>query len=169
MTRADALQLFAYNEWANDRMLASLEPLASDQFARDLGSSFGSVGETAAHIAAAEWVWLSRWKGTSPRSMPDWAQRPPFIELKAKFAELENERSAYLAGLSDADLRQSLAFTLFNGTADAQPLGVQFQHLVNHGTYHRGQIAAMLRQLGAKPASTDLIRWMRESNRTLNP
>jgi uncharacterized damage-inducible protein DinB len=54
-----------------------------------------------------------------------------------------------------------MAFTLFSGAADTQPLGVLFQHVVNHGTYHRGQIAGMLRQIGAAPASTDLIAWAR--------
>lgn len=164
MTLADARQLFAYNRWANDRMLASLEPVAPADLTRDLGASFPSLMATAAHIAAAEWVWLSRWKGVNPRAMPEWASAPTELPaLKAKFAELEAERTAYLGTLAEAALAQPLSYTFFNGTQDARPLAVQFQHLVNHGTYHRGQVAAMLRQIGATPASTDYIRFAREN------
>ena len=162
MTRDDVRQQFAYNKWANERMLASLQPLSPELYAKDLGSSFPSIGATTAHIAAAEWVWLCRWKGASPTSMPEWAREATRPAIEARFAELEAERSEYLAALRDADLSTLLPFTLFNGTHDAQPLVALFQHVVNHGTYHRGQVAAMLRQIGMTPASTDWIRWLRE-------
>jgi uncharacterized damage-inducible protein DinB len=143
-------------------MLESLEPVAHEALTRDLGCSFPTVLGTAAHIAAAEWVWLSRWKGTNPREMPEWAKSPDFAEIKATFAALEAERSAWLATLAESALGQPLAFRLFNGTEDARPLSVQFQHVVNHGTYHRGQVAVMLRQVGTMPNPTDIIRWARE-------
>jgi uncharacterized damage-inducible protein DinB len=161
MTLDDAVQLFAYNKWANDRMLGSLQPLTTEQLAQALGMSFPSVSATAAHIAAAEWIWLSRWKGTSPSAMPDWATAPSLPAVTARFAALEDERTVFLRGLSDADLTRPLTYTLLSGASDTQPLVVLFQHVVNHGTYHRGQIAGMLRQLGATPAPTDLIRWAR--------
>jgi uncharacterized damage-inducible protein DinB len=163
MTASEVRRLFAYNKWANDRMLASLDQLSDEQFTRALGSSFSSIRDTAAHIAVGEWVWLSRWQGTSPKARPDWAKAPALGELKTRFAEIEGQRSAYLSPLSDADVTRLFTFTLFDGTQDTQPLASQFQHLVNHGTYHRGQVAAMLRQVGATPAGTDLIRWLREA------
>ncbi len=163
MTADDVRRLFSYNKWANDRMLTSLDQLSADQFARELGSSFSSIRSTAAHIAGGEWVWLSRWKGTSPKAMPEGVHAPSLGELKAKFAEIEAERAQYLSTLTDADVLRPLAFTLFAGTQSSAPLEPQFQHLVNHGTYHRGQVAAMLRQVGATPAGTDLIRWLRET------
>src|SRR5262245_3166623 len=162
MTANEVRRLFAYNKWANDRMLASLDQLSDEQFTRALGSSFSSIRDTAAHIVAGEWIWLSRWQGTSPKARPDWAEAPALGENKAKFAEIEAQRSAYLSSLSDNDVTRLLTFTLFSGTQDTQSLESQFQHLVNHGTYHRGQVAAMIRQVGATPAGTDFIRWMRE-------
>jgi uncharacterized damage-inducible protein DinB len=163
MTADDARRLFAYNKWANDRTLASLDQLSDEQFTRNLGASFSSIQSTAAHIAGAEWVWLSRWNGSSPVAMPDWVKAPSLVELKAKFAELEAERAAWLSSLTDAGVMRSISFRLFNGTESSSPLEPQMQHLVNHGTYHRGQVAAMLRQVGATPAGTDLIRWLREA------
>jgi uncharacterized damage-inducible protein DinB len=54
-----------------------------------------------------------------------------------------------------------MAFTLFNGTEDSQPLDVMVRHVVNHSTYHRGQIAAFIRQFGIKPPQTDYIAFAR--------
>ncbi len=162
MTLAEARELFAYNKWANDHMLASLEPLSAEQLGRDLASSFPTILGTVAHIAAAEWVWLSRWYGTNPTAMPEWAAHPAADFVTRKFHELETERSAFLSTLNDADLDRVVSFTLFSGAHDTQPLRSQFQHVVNHGTYHRGQVAGMLRQVGAKAIGTDFIRWIRE-------
>src|SRR5204863_3385944 len=75
MTLTDALELFAYNKWANDRTLASLEPISPDRLARDLGSSLPTLIGTAAHIAGAEWVGLERWRGGSPTAQPDWTKQ----------------------------------------------------------------------------------------------
>ena len=66
MTLSDVLEHFAYNKWANDRTLDAIRPLTPEQLTRNLGSSFPSICETAAHIASAEWIWLRRWKGQSP-------------------------------------------------------------------------------------------------------
>jgi uncharacterized damage-inducible protein DinB len=68
----------------------------------------------------------------------------------------------YVASLSADDLRRVLAYTTAAGTTQAQPLWQMLQHLANHSTYHRGQVATLLRQLGAKPIATDLIGFYRE-------
>src|SRR5690349_2891231 len=143
MTLADVRDLFAYNKWANDRMIAAVDVLSSEQRTQALGSSFTSILATVAHIAGAEWVWLERWRGASPSAMPEWAATTEWDPIKTRFADLEAERTAFLTTLADADLPRPLTFTLFNGSSDTQPLQVQFQHLVNHGTYHRGQVAGM--------------------------
>jgi uncharacterized damage-inducible protein DinB len=163
MTLADARKLLSYNKWANDRTLAAVDALSPEQRERELGSSFTSILLTAAHIAGAEWVWLERWQGAGPTAMPDWTANPDWPSVKLQFQDLETRRASLVAGLSDDDLARPLAFTMFNGTSDSQPLHVQLQHVVNHGTYHRGQIAGMLRQVGARATSTDFIRWAREA------
>jgi uncharacterized damage-inducible protein DinB len=163
MTLAEIRDLFAFNAWANDRMIAGVDALSPEQRDRDLGSSFPTILATAAHIAGAEWVWLERWDGRSPTALPGWAVTPEWTRVRALFAELEAARAAFLSTLTEADLTRPVEFTLFNGTKDARPLQIQFQHVVNHGSYHRGQIAGMFRQVGARPPGTDLIRWAREN------
>jgi uncharacterized damage-inducible protein DinB len=165
MTCEQVLRHFGYNKWANDRTLQSIATLDDEQITRNLGTSFPSIRDTAAHIASAEWVWLRRWKGDSPASHPAWAKGGPMDGVSAKFAEIEAERAEWLARLTAADLERHVPFRLFNGTEDTQPLLAQLLHLVNHSTYHRGQIAGMIRQVGGTPIATDLIAYQR----TLKP
>jgi uncharacterized damage-inducible protein DinB len=166
VTYADILRHFAYNKWANDRTLQAISALNDEQVTRNLGSSFPSIRDTAAHIASAEWVWLRRWKGEGPSAHPDWSKQGPMYVIVAKFAEIEEERSEWLGTLTSADLDLQVTFRLFNGTEDTQPLGPQFMHVVNHSTYHRGQIAGMIRQVGGTPIATDLIAYQRTINKT---
>ncbi len=69
MTQQELRVLVDYHYWARDRMLAAVEPLSLDEFTRDLGSSFRSVRDTLSHLHGAEWIWLSRFQGTSPDSL----------------------------------------------------------------------------------------------------
>ena len=148
---------FAYNEWANARLLAATADLSNEQFTRDLQSSFRSIRDTLSHIVAVEWVWLRRWKGESPSAGPDWAASPSRETLRNKLREVETERSAFLASLSDSDLMQPITYRNLKGEEWRYLLGDLLLHLVNHSTYHRGQITTMLRQVGITPPSTDLL------------
>jgi uncharacterized damage-inducible protein DinB len=161
VTLSDILQHFAYNKWANDRTLEGIGSLTPEQVTRDLGSSFPSIRDTAAHIASAEWIWLRRWKGESPSAHLTWAKHSSMEAVVAKFAEIEAERATWLSTLTDADLDRVLSFRLLNGNEDRQRLSSQLLHLVNHSTYHRGQVAGMMRQVGGTPVPTDLIAYRR--------
>ena len=59
-------RLYDYNSWANQRVLESLRPIGQEVFSSNKQASHGSIRGIIAHIAAAEWIWLERWKGTSP-------------------------------------------------------------------------------------------------------
>jgi uncharacterized damage-inducible protein DinB len=161
MTHSDILLHFAYNKWANDRTIEAIGTLSAEQVTRNLGSSFPSIRDTAAHIASAEWIWLRRWKGESPSAYPTWAKHSSMEAVVTKFGEIEAERAAWLSTLSDADIDRILSFRLLNGQEDKQRLSAQLLHLVNHSTYHRGQVAGMMRQVGGTPVPTDLIAYRR--------
>lgn len=155
-------ELYAYNRWASRRIVDAASRLSADELARDLGSSFSSVRDTLAHILAAEWVWLERWRGRSPEAVPDsWNLGTP-DELRAKWAEVEDDQAALLSELSEQDLLRRVAYRNTTGEAFEQPMGQMLRHVVNHSTYHRGQVVTMLRQLGAEAPSTDLILFYRQ-------
>ena len=154
--------LFAYDRWANARVLGAVSKTSADEFTKDLGSSHRSLRDTLVHILSAELVWLSRWKGQSPQAHMDPAQLPNIKVLQARWSEVENQLQTFLASLNDAKLQANASYSTFGGQVRAQPLWQQMAHLVNHSSYHRGQITTMLRQLGAAPVATDLIVFFRE-------
>jgi len=162
MNVEDFRVLYDYNSWANGRTLEACEPLDSEQFTRDLGSSFRSVRDTLVHIGGAEWLWLERWHGRAPQAMPQGAEFPDLESVRRRSAEIERNLLDYVASLTPENLLRVMQFKTMAGTQMAQPLWQCLQHLVNHGTYHRGQITTMLRQLGSKPLGTDLIGYYRQ-------
>jgi uncharacterized damage-inducible protein DinB len=162
ITPEHARTLFAYDAWANGRMLDACAALAPEQFARDLGSSFRSVRDTLAHIMGAEWLWLERFRGRSLASLPSADQFPDLASLRARWTQVERDLLSYVEGLSAADLERSFDYHDMKGDLHSNLLWQTLQHLANHGTYHRGQVTTLLRQLGAKPIGTDLIGFYRE-------
>ncbi len=162
MTPEDCRLLFEYNAWANRRILESCEALSEDQFTQDLRSSFPSVRETLAHIAAAQWIWTERWHGRSPTAPPDWYKSADRAALREKLTDLDRNLIEFTSRLGPADLERVTEHRNMSGQSSAQPLWQPLQHLANHGTYHRGQIVTMLRQLGAAAPHTDLIVFYRE-------
>ncbi len=158
MTKHDVALLYEYHRWANGRTLDAVERLDPAAFMKNLGNSFASVHATLVHMAGAEWIWLRRWHGDSP-SRPPVGEYPTVASLRERFHALDRDREAFLAGVSDERLQQPFEYRDLAGNAMRLPLVQSMQHVVNHGTYHRGQVTTMLRQLGATPASTDMSRF----------
>lgn len=158
----DLQRLFHYNRWANLRFLDALADLSDAELGRDLGSSFTNVAATLVHLMGAEWVWLQRWQGQAPTSFPDAAAMTSVAAVRARWDAIWEEQRAFVDALDEDALRRPVAYRLFDGTPYEQPLGDLVRHVVNHATYHRGQLATMLRQLGRTPPSTDLVRYYRQ-------
>lgn len=159
MDLEEARHLYDFNSWANGRILTACEALAPEQFTRDMGASFRSVRDTLLHILGAEWIWLERWKGRSPAALPSAQQLPTFSEARTWWQGIDSNLRKFVAGLKREDLDQVIQYRNFLGHSFSYPLQSMLRHVVNHSTYHRGQVASMLRQLGAKPPATDLLRY----------
>jgi uncharacterized damage-inducible protein DinB len=163
MTSRELHTLIDYHYWATDRMLTAVEPLSPEQFVRDMGNSFRSVRDTLSHLQSAEWVWLSRFQGSSPTSALPHERFADVAAVRTAWAETEAGLRAFAESLDEAGLERVLEYRLLSGQEAATPIAHLVQHLVNHGTYHRGQVTTMLRQLGAAgPKSLDLITFYRE-------
>jgi len=162
LQKDDLGRLFQYNNWANHRVLRAAATLTTDQFKRDLGSSYGGVRGTLVHIMSAEWIWLERWKGVSPQRMLDEAEFADVLALKERWRVVEEHRDGWFAALPEKDVAGSVPYANLKGDRFENPLWQLVQHVVNHSSYHRGQVTTLLRQLGAKPVSTDLVAWDRE-------
>ncbi|MDQ3171251.1 MAG: DinB family protein [Acidobacteriota bacterium] len=164
MTPAELCLLLDYHYWARDRMLDALDPLPSGAFTKPMGNSFGSIRDTVVHVYSAEWIWLQRWHGTSPSLPPaelDALSDP--ASIRAAWAALESDVRAYVAGLDDASVNERVGYRNLEGVEAHSSRWTMLQHVVNHGSYHRGQVTTMIRQAGGKaPLSQDLIAFYRE-------
>jgi uncharacterized damage-inducible protein DinB len=158
----EVLSLYAYNEWANARIFSAAAELDPEVCTTPRGSSFSSIRDTIAHIAASEWVWLRRWRGESPSAQPEWSSLPDAAALTGKLREVESERAAFLRALKDEDLSKPLAYRNLKGDDFSERLIDQLVHVVNHSSYHRGQVATLSRQAGFAAPATDLIVFKRE-------
>lgn len=152
-------ELYLYNHWANQRVLASVEPLAGEQFTRNMGNSFGSLRDTVAHILGAEWIWLERWLGRSPKALLPASDFPAVAALRERWAAVEQTRNGFIQTLTAAKLQEPIAYINTRGVPFTYPLWQQMAHVVNHSSYHRGQVTTLLRQLGAEPQNTDFLTY----------
>jgi uncharacterized damage-inducible protein DinB len=150
-------ELYRYNRWANDRVFEAVAALSPQDFTKDLCNSYPSVRDTLTHIVSGEWIWLQRWKGTSPRQMFDPEQFSELKPLRARCAELGADQRAFLEEITRERLRAVLPYVNLKGQTWRYPLWRQMYHVVNHSSYHRGQLTTMLRQLKAVPVSTDFL------------
>jgi uncharacterized damage-inducible protein DinB len=153
--------LFQYNLWADLRTLDACSSLSGEQFTRNLGSSFGSVRDTLAHLYGAEWIWNERIQGRSPTALIPGTTFPDLNSVRAKLEEMDRYYIDFVSNLSQQDLDRVIHYNGFNGDAFSNPLWQILHQLTNHASYHRGQVVTLLRQLGVKPVSTDLIRFYR--------
>ena len=154
--------LYDFNDWANQRALSGAEKLTVDQFTKSMGSSFSSVRDTLAHIYGAEWIWLERFQGRSPSSLPNAAQFSDIHSLRQRWLEHEQHLLQFVRGLTQSDLDREMEYKTLRFGVYRNPLWQSMLHVVNHGTYHRGQVTTLLRQLGAEPLLMDLMHFYRE-------
>jgi uncharacterized damage-inducible protein DinB len=163
VTLQDLRTLLDYHYWARDRALDGAEALTPEQFTRDMGSSFRSVRDTLVHTYSAEWIWLSRWQGTSPTQALPLDRFSDVGALRAAWQDQEASVRALVDGYDDERVNRVIEYQLLSGRRSASPFWQMVQHVANHATYHRGQLTTMLRQLGAAPPKPmDLIAFYRE-------
>lgn len=172
MNKNDIQLLYEYDRWANNRVLQAVSALSAEQFTRDLGGSFRSVRGTLLHIISGDWGWLAYWKELSPSSdfVTDLRKRrdvlfnpevyPNVAAVQLKWAEVEKEQAEFVNRVTDEALEKTLPLR-----ATQVRLVHLMQHLANHSTYHRGQVAMMMRQLGAEPPATDFHLFLVEGRR----
>jgi uncharacterized damage-inducible protein DinB len=162
MRLQEVTELVAFNRWADERFFEALTQLSPEQYGRDLQSSHGGIHGTLAHIVQVEKGWLRRWQRQPETVASPLSQLHSLAELRTYWEDVWAEMKRFLAGLDDRKLQETLTTTTLAGTFTA-PYWQMIQHVVDHSSYHRGQIVTMLRQLGVTPPSTGLIRFYRDA------
>ena len=154
-------RLYHFDEWAANKLLDAAENVAPSNLQKDLGTSFGSLHGTLVHIYGAQFIWLSRWKGSTPSALPKVDEIPTIAELKTRWAKLRVEFREFLNSKTEEQLQQPFSYTDLKGNTWSELQYQQIQHVLFHSMYHRGQVVTLLRQLGDIPPQTDLIAYYR--------
>lgn len=152
--------MYDYNAWANQRVLDTTARLDPEQYRADGGASFGSIHDTLAHIMGGQWIFLARWKGTSPSTPPSPQAFPDLAALRQRWGDIERETHEFVATLQEADLARVIAYVNPQGERWAYPLWQQMLHQVNHATQHRSEVAMVLTRCGHSPGWLDFLYFL---------
>ena len=157
------VQYANYNGWANSLLLTAIESLTEEQQKQKIKSSFPSLYATTLHMLDAESIWWQRVKLQERVNRPSDEFSGTMKELSAQLIQQNKLWQDWVSGINEHGLQHE--FIYFNSKKERfkQPVYQMLLHLFNHGSYHRGQIVTMLRQLGVeKIPQTDFIVWSRK-------
>ena len=157
------LNYLSYNLWANKRICDFLQTVEEEKLSREVTSSFSSIKKTCAHVLGAETIWMMRLYGTSPSAPPVNVEEMSIAEIATLWLNKSQEIISYAESKTENQLEEMLPYKNIAGQSFTSSIRDILQHVVNHGTYHRGQIVTMLRQSGhTKLFPTDYIVFCRE-------
>lgn len=142
-------QLYHYNQWANDRVLEGLDRQQVED---------EKILTVMSHVVSALYIWLSRIEGKSAAAYPLWKKysRTELIEMNKVIT------GRWIKFIEDTDdFNRVLVYNNYVGDPYKNNVEQIMIHLVNHSTYHRGQVAMLLRQNGLEPINTDFITYDR--------
>ena len=160
MNKQDILVLYKYNQWANAKILQAAANVTEKQYLAPASFPHGGLQGTFVHTLFAEWLWRKRWEGISPaiRFRPE--EFPTFESLCTRWAQEEKQLLDFVDGLSDERLNTTFNYTNTSGKPFTRILWQAMAHVVNHGTQHRTEAAAMLTELGHSPGDIDFIYFL---------
>jgi uncharacterized damage-inducible protein DinB len=151
-----------YEYWANERLLQVIGTLTEEQQQQEIISSFSSVHKTCLHIWDAASIWWQRVHKAEEVVVPSLSFHPTMNEIENGLLQQNTQWIEWIRSANDADLTYVLPYKNMKGDAFEQEVKEILLHINNHGTYHRGQLVTMLRQLGVeKIPQTDYILYSR--------
>lgn len=162
MERDHLLRLYDYHHWATDRVLGAFAAVSPQQLDNPWGGSFGTGRALLKHVVGVERLWLERWNGTSPKALPDFPVTMSGEDFNAEWQRVKSDQQRYLDELTRDQLIGDLSYVNIKGERWRYPFAEVLQHVVNHGTYHRGQLVHLLRDLGRTAPSTDYLLFVGE-------
>ena len=156
------LEYATYHIWANEQLYATLRKLDEDVWTRHISSSFPSLLKTMLHMWDAESLWWQRIEGQKEMRIPSKNfQEHPQKGMEALLMQGHVWKD-WLQTRTEEELSAGFSYTNLKGQSFESSYYHLLLHLFNHGTYHRGQLVTMLRQLGITDIpATDFIVWSR--------
>jgi uncharacterized damage-inducible protein DinB len=165
MTKKYFIELSEYHAWANEQVCGWLEKISEEEWNRPLVSSFNSLRETILHVAGAEKIWVERLlKYPALRTLSETFNGSK-KELIKIWKEISKSFKKLIKDMPEDQFHQKLKYKTTKGIEYNQPYYQLLAHVINHSTYHRGQVVTMLREVGFTDLnSTDLATFFKTKN-----
>ncbi|MDL2718169.1 MAG: DinB family protein [Acidobacteriota bacterium] len=155
----DLSSLYAFNSWANARVLETLRAVPEADYVSELGGGWPSLRATFVHLAGATDAWAERFAGRDATRLATIEELPSLEDAARVLLAAEEKHRRLQPALTRERLAGPFTWKNLKGEAKTAPFWAVVRHVVNHQTYHRGQIAAMVRRLGHTPKPTDMVVW----------
>jgi len=156
-------QLSTYHIWANQLLLEAIHQLPEEKQKQEVPSSFKSLYSTLLHMLDAESIWWQRMKLLERVQRPSENFSGTMKELGNSLLHQNRQWNEWITGANDHQLQHVFQYQNTKREQFKQPIYQMLLHVFNHGTYHRGQLVNILRQLGIeKIPRTDFIDWSRK-------
>lgn len=166
MNKQELLTLYDYNYWANERILQAAAKVTLAEFVAPRSFSHGGLRGTLVHALSAEWMWRTRFQArVYPTAQLREEDFPTFADVRARWQQEEAAMRVYINSLRDEEINSTIFYKSTNGAPYEDLLWQMLIHVVNHGTQHRSEAAALLTDLGHSPGNIDLIVYMREQTK----
>jgi uncharacterized damage-inducible protein DinB len=162
MNKQDLFLFYRYNQWANAKILNAAANVTSEQYLAPAAFPHGGLRSTLVHALFAEWIWRNRWEGNSPSYRLKPEDFPTMQSLRARWLAEEKQLMDFTEGVTEERLNQPFSYNNTSGKPFTRILWQAMVHLVNHGTQHRTEAAAMLTDFGCSPGDIDLIYFLDE-------
>jgi uncharacterized damage-inducible protein DinB len=162
MNIQDIHLIYNYNYWANGQILAAAAKVTEEQFLVSAEFPYGGLRGTMVHILEAEWGWRVRFQELGMAQELLETEFPTLAALEARWREDEKSMRAFLASLHDEDMNNLMRYPISNGQIRERILWHCLVHVVNHGTQHRSEAAALLTRYGQSPGDLDFTVFLNQ-------
>ncbi len=145
--------MFEYVRWADSAMIRAARTVPDEGYYREQRISIGSIHKLLVHCMAAQWIWLSRWRGESPTRLENHEDFPTRDSLEQRWPLVHAAMLDFLGLQSQKGLARIVQYKNTRGEIYNVPLGDLMLHVIDHGSYHRGQINTMIKHAGGTPSA----------------
>lgn len=137
--------------WADQQSLVAARSVPDEGYYKELGISAGSLHKLLVHCMAAQWLWLCRFRGESPKRIEDETDYPTRMDLEQRWPLVHAALIDFVGRQSQQALQAGVSYHDTRGEVHTAPLRDMVLHLIDHGSYHRGQINTLIKLGGGKP------------------
>jgi uncharacterized damage-inducible protein DinB len=158
-------EMCEYLRWGDQQSLIAARSVPDEGYYKDCGISAGSVHKVLVHCMAVQWMWLCRFRGEGPQRLEDEREYPHRMDVEQRWPLVHSALIDFVGHQSQQALQQPVSYRDTRGETHTIALRDMILHLIDHGSYHRGQINTLIKKAGGTPQPISYRLWVVERAR----